>query len=74
MKDVNVLQYGKKMIVFVDNLNVPAKDIQVAAATRTAVQWIDYGFWYDWEKRTVDYIKYAGKLLQQIYLAFFFLF
>ena len=49
---------GKKLLTFMDDLNMPAKDTFGSQPPLELIrQWIDYGFWYDRAKQTVKQIK-----------------
>lgn len=49
---------GKKLLTFLDDLNMPAKDTFGSQPPLELIrQWIDYGFWYDRLKQTVKQIK-----------------
>ena len=49
---------GKKLLTYMDDLNMPAKDEYGSQPPLELVrQWIDYGFWYDRLKQTVKEIK-----------------
>ena len=49
---------GKKLLTFMDDFNMPAKDTFGSQPPLELVkQWIDYGFWYDRQKQTVKQIK-----------------
>ncbi|KAK1153304.1 dynein heavy chain 2, axonemal [Acipenser oxyrinchus oxyrinchus] len=57
-KGVYVPVGGKKLITFMDDLNMPAKDSFGSQPPLELVRlWIDYGFWYDRQKQTVKYVK-----------------
>ncbi|XP_066267393.1 dynein axonemal heavy chain 2-like isoform X1 [Branchiostoma lanceolatum] len=57
-KGVYVPIGGKKLITFMDDFNMPAKDLFGSQPPLELIrQWIDYGFWYDREKQTVKYVK-----------------
>ncbi|XP_062904770.1 dynein axonemal heavy chain 2 [Mobula hypostoma] len=57
-KGVYVPLAGKRLITFVDDLNMPAKDTFGSQPPLELLRlWIDYGFWYDRRKQTVKHIK-----------------
>ncbi|KAH0626110.1 hypothetical protein JD844_000881 [Phrynosoma platyrhinos] len=57
-KGVYVPLGGKSMITFMDDLNMPAKDLFGSQPPLELLRlWLDYGFWYDRSKQTIKYIK-----------------
>uniref|UniRef100_A0A8C4S375 Dynein axonemal heavy chain 2 n=1 Tax=Erpetoichthys calabaricus TaxID=27687 RepID=A0A8C4S375_ERPCA len=49
---------GKKLITFMDDLNMPCKDTFGSQPPLELIRlWIDYGFWYDRQKQTVKNVK-----------------
>ncbi|XP_029437782.1 dynein heavy chain 2, axonemal isoform X2 [Rhinatrema bivittatum] len=57
-KGVYVPMGGKKLITFMDDLNMPAKDTFGSQPPLELIRlWLDYGFWYDRQNQTVKYIK-----------------
>ena len=49
---------GKKLLTFLDDLNMPAKDTFGSQPPLELIRhWIDYGFWYDRQKQIVKHIK-----------------
>uniref|UniRef100_A0A8C5L4X8 Dynein axonemal heavy chain 2 n=1 Tax=Jaculus jaculus TaxID=51337 RepID=A0A8C5L4X8_JACJA len=57
-KGVYVPFGGKSMITFMDDLNMPAKDMFGSQPPLELMRlWIDYGFWYDRLKQTIKYIR-----------------
>ncbi|XP_078057018.1 dynein axonemal heavy chain 2 [Mustelus asterias] len=57
-KGVYVPVGGKKLVTFMDDLNMPAKDTFGSQPPLELLRlWIDYGFWYDRLKQTVKHIK-----------------
>ncbi|KAG9346625.1 hypothetical protein JZ751_006936 [Albula glossodonta] len=49
---------GKRMLAFLDDLNMPALDDFGSQPPLELLRlWIDYGFWYDRQKQTVKCIK-----------------
>lgn len=57
-KGVYVPFGGKSMITFMDDLNMPAKDMFGSQPPLELIRlWIDYGFWYDRMKQTIKHIR-----------------
>ena len=49
---------GKKLLTFMDDFNMPAKDTFGSQPPLELIRhWIDYGFWYDRSKQIVKHIK-----------------
>lgn len=62
-KGVYVPIGGKKLLTFMDDFNMPAKDTFGSQPPLELMKlWLDYGFWYDREKQTQKYIKVSGLL------------
>ncbi|KAL4220766.1 Dynein heavy chain 2 [Mactra antiquata] len=57
-KGVYVPIGGKKLLTFLDDFNMPAKDTFGSQPPLELIKlWLDYGFWYDRLKQTQKYIK-----------------
>ncbi|CAH6786111.1 Dnah2 [Phodopus roborovskii] len=57
-KGVYVPFGGKSMITFMDDLNMPAKDLFGSQPPLELIRlWIDYGFWYDRVKQSIKHIR-----------------
>lgn len=57
-KGVYVPIGGKKMINFIDDFNMPAKDTYGSQPPLELIRlWLDWGFWYDRKKQTTKHIK-----------------
>lgn len=57
-KGVYVPIGGKKLITFMDDFNMPAKDTFGSQPPIELMKlWLDYGFWYDREKQTQKEIR-----------------
>ena len=57
-KGVYVPIGGKKLLTFMDDFNMPAKDTFGSQPPLELIRlWLDYGFWYDRQKQTQKYIK-----------------
>lgn len=68
-KGVYVPLGGKSMVTFMDDLNMPAKDVFGSQPPLELIRlWLDYGFWYDRSKQTIKYIRVSiretGRLLR----------
>ncbi|KAF0304890.1 Dynein heavy chain 2, axonemal [Amphibalanus amphitrite] len=57
-KNVYVPQGGKRLVVFLDDLNMPAKDTYGSQPPLELLrQWMQYGFWYDRTKQSSLYMQ-----------------
>ena len=57
-KGVYVPIGGRKLLTFMDDFNMPAKDTFGSQPPLELIKlWIDYGFWYDRLKQTAKQIK-----------------
>ena len=57
-KGVYVPVGGRKLLTFMDDFNMPAKDLFGSQPPLELIKlWIDYGFWYDRLKQTEKYIR-----------------
>ena len=60
-KGVYVPLGGRKMVTFMDDFNMPAKDQFGSQPPLELIRlWLDYGFWYNRTKQTMTYIKVGG--------------
>ncbi|CAF1063283.1 unnamed protein product [Rotaria sordida] len=58
VKGVYVPIGGKKLLNFMDDFNMPAKDEYGSQPPLELLRlWLDFGFWYDRKNQTVKYIK-----------------
>ncbi|XP_047429543.1 dynein axonemal heavy chain 2 [Mugil cephalus] len=57
-KGVFVPSGGKRLLCFMDDLNMPAHDLFGSQPPLELLRhWIDYGFWYDLQKQTLKFVK-----------------
>ena len=57
-KGVYVPLGGKKLLTFMDDFNMPAKDTFGSQPPLELMRhWIDYGFWYDRAKQTIKEVR-----------------
>eukprot|EP00736_Rhodelphis_marinus_P013382 Rmarinus@m.14828 len=57
-KDVYAPPGGKRLITFIDDFNMPQKDLFGSHPPLELLHlWVDYGFWYDRAKQVKKYIK-----------------
>ncbi|UJR33040.1 hypothetical protein I4U23_020499 [Adineta vaga] len=57
-KNLFVPANGRRMIVFIDNMNMPSKDTYgFQPALELIRTWIDYEFWYDRKTQGMKYVK-----------------
>ncbi|XP_064639639.1 dynein axonemal heavy chain 2-like isoform X2 [Lineus longissimus] len=57
-KGVYVPIGGKKLLTFMDDFNMPAKDTFGSQPPLELMKmWLDYGFWYDRMKQVMKYVK-----------------
>uniref|UniRef100_UPI0037E8313A dynein axonemal heavy chain 2 n=1 Tax=Semicossyphus pulcher TaxID=241346 RepID=UPI0037E8313A len=57
-KGVFVPAGGKRLLCFLDDLNMPAQDLFGSQPPLELMRlWIDYGFWYDRQKQTLKFVK-----------------
>ena len=65
-KGVYVPVGGKKMVCFMDDFNMPAKDEFGSQPPLELIKlWLDYGFWYDRQKQVIKYVKVRGRRQRQ---------
>jgi len=58
MKDTYGPPSGKRMVLMIDDLNMPSKDLFGSQPPLELLRhWLDYGFWYDRQKQFVKYVK-----------------
>lgn len=49
---------GKRLLCFLDDLNMPANDLFGSQPPLELLRlWIDYGFWFDHQKQTKKFVK-----------------
>ena len=62
---------SKKLLTFMDDFNMPAKDTFGSQPPLELIkQWIDYGFWYDRAKQVVKQIKVClHRMLHEHYMS-----
>ena len=57
-KGVYVPKGGKKLLNFMDDFNMPAKDVYGSQPPLELIRlWLDFGFWYDRKNQTTKHIK-----------------
>lgn len=57
-KGVFVPPGGKRLLWFLDDLNMPAHDLFGSQPPLELLRlWIDYGFWYDCQNQTLKFVK-----------------
>lgn len=65
-KGVFVPAGGKRLLCFLDDLNMPAHDLFGSQPPLELLRhWIDYGFWYDLQKQTLKFVKVRNGLLMK---------
>ena len=53
---------GKKLLTFMDDFNMPAKDVFGSQPPLELIKlWLDYGFWYDRQKQTIKFVRVSNK-------------
>ena len=58
VKGIYVPIGGKKLLNFMDDFNMPAKDQYGSQPPLELLRlWLDFGFWYDRKNQSVKYIK-----------------
>jgi dynein heavy chain len=58
MKDVYGPPMGKRMILLLDDVNMPARDLFGLQPPLELLRlFLDYGFWYDRQKQFIKYVK-----------------
>ena len=62
-KGVYVPIGGKKLLTFMDDFNMPAKDTFGSQPPLELIRlWLDYGFWYDRLKQVTKTIRVCGSV------------
>lgn len=70
-KGVFVPTDGKRLVCFLDELNMPAYDLFGSQPPLELLRtWIDYGFWYDRQKRTPKFVTVRSSTLMSPSLMF----
>lgn len=58
---------GKRLLWFLDDLNMPAHDLFGSQPPLELLRlWIDYGFWYDRQNQTRKFVKVRKSILSGV--------
>ena len=69
-KGVYVPVGGKKLLTFMDDFNMPAKDVFGSQPPLELIKlWLDYGFWYDRQKQTIKFVRVGDCMMLNLILS-----